>query len=176
VNITTKSFLIAFAALGITGAALAQDLPAGKNKDLVQRACTSCHELDISDSQRMTRDQWWDVVQEMVGRGANLSDEEIEQVSDYLAANFGPLKKDSPEGTKASETADASKPGSVSKVSINDAGADQLVRELGLAEADAKAIVAFRSEHGPYKDLSGLKKVPDLDLKKIDALKDRLSF
>ena len=61
-------------------------------------------------------------------------------------------------------------------MNINQAGAALLVRELGLSERDAAAIVKFRGANGPYKDFSSLKKVPDLDRAKIDTLKDRLAF
>jgi competence ComEA-like helix-hairpin-helix protein len=145
-------------ALSLAGAIFAQELPPGKGKPLVQRACTTCHELIIGSKQRMDRERWTALVEDMVERGAKLSEEETAEVVEYLAANFGPAKNDAP------------------KVNINQAGAEQLVRELGLAERDSEAIVRFRDAHGPYKDFSSLKKVPDLDQAKIDALKDRLAF
>src|SRR6266568_3100121 len=101
--------------LNFGGAAVAQELPAGKAKPLVQRACAACHELIIGSKQRMDRERWTALVEDMVERGAKLSDEEVTEVVDYLSVNFGP-------NTGAS------------KVNINQAGAALLVRELGLSE------------------------------------------
>jgi len=150
--------LAALLALNLDGAIAAQELPAGKAKPLAQRACITCHELAIGSRQRMDREGWTALVENMVERGAKLSDEEITEAAEYLAANFGPAKN------------------AAAKVDINQASAEQLLRELGLAERDAEAIVGFREAHGPYKDFSSLKKVPDLDQAKIDVLRDRLVF
>ena len=135
----------------------AQALPAGKAKPLVQRACTTCHELIIGSKQRMDRERWTVLVEDMVERGAKLSEEEVAEVVEYLSVNFGPPK-------------------SAAKVNVNQAGAGVLVSELGLTERDAITIVRFRDAHGPFRDLSSLKKVPDLDPAKVDTLKDRLTF
>jgi len=157
-NRAANGYLVALLAVNLAGAISAQELPPGKAKPLVQRACTTCHELTIGSKQRMDRERWSALVEDMVDRGAKLSEDEVTEVVEYLAANFGPAKNDA------------------LKININQAGAEQLVRELGLAERDADAIVRFRDAHGPYKDSSSLKKVPDLDQAKIDALRDRLTF
>jgi len=47
---------------------------------------------------------------------------------------------------------------------------------LGLLEREAEAIVKYRTDKGPFKTLEDLKKVPDLDFKKVEAQKDRLVF
>jgi DNA uptake protein ComE-like DNA-binding protein len=47
---------------------------------------------------------------------------------------------------------------------------------LASRSGDAEATVRFRNAHGSYKDFPSLKKVPDLDQAKIEALKDRLTF
>ena len=138
--------------LNFGSAIFAQALPAGKAKPLVQRACTTCHELVIGSKQRMDRERWTVLVEDMVERGAKLSEDEVAEVVEYLSVNFGP------------------------KVNVNQAGVRVLVSELGLTERDAMAIVKFREAHGPFKDLSSLKKVPDLDPAKIETLKDRLAF
>jgi hypothetical protein len=157
-NRTANSCLAAWLALNLAVAISAQELPAGKGKPLVERACTTCHELTIGSEQRMDRKRWTALVEDMVNRGAELSEDELAEVVEYLTANFGPAKNDAP------------------KVNVNQTGAEQLIRELGLAERDAETVVRFRDAHGPYKDFSSLKKVPDLDQAKIDALRDRLTF
>ena len=45
----------------------------------------------------------------------------------------------------------------------------------GLTEKEAAAIVKQR-EKVPFKAIEDLKKVPDLDYKKIEAQKDRIEF
>jgi competence protein ComEA len=47
---------------------------------------------------------------------------------------------------------------------------------LGLSGKEAAAIVKYRTDKGSFKTVEDLKKVPDLDFKKIEAQKDRLVF
>jgi DNA uptake protein ComE-like DNA-binding protein len=157
-NRAANGCLAGLLALHFAGAMFAQELPPGKAKPLVQRACTTCHELIIGSKQKMDRERWTVLVEDMVERGARLSEEETAEVVEYLATNFGAKKAEAP------------------KVNVNQAGAELLVRELGLPERDAAAIVRFRDAHGPYKEFASLKKVPDLDQAKIDALQDRIAF
>ncbi len=70
-------------------AAHAQDLPAGNGKADFQRICSSCHSIDRTTSQRMTRTEWAAVVSDMVARGAQGSSAELDNVVGYLSANFG---------------------------------------------------------------------------------------
>ena len=83
-------FAIPFLALSL---AQAQDLPAGKGKDLLEKICADCHGLDIIVSQRATKDGWASIVDSMVGRGASGTKEELDTIVDYLAKNFGPEEK-----------------------------------------------------------------------------------
>ena len=79
-------------------------------------------------------------------------DEELDLVVKYLAKNFGP------------------------KVSVNKADASDLVSGLSLSEKDAGAIVSYRKDHGNFKTLDDLKKVPGVDAQKLDSAKDRIMF
>ena len=67
----------------------AQSLPAGSGKADLQRICSGCHSVDRATSQRMTRAEWASVVADMVGRGAQGSSAELDNVVSYLSANFG---------------------------------------------------------------------------------------
>jgi mono/diheme cytochrome c family protein len=71
-------------------------LPDGAGKPIVQRMCTGCHSLKTITSKHATKEQWSMIVQQMVSRGADGTDEEIEQVINYLAANFPPEKDKTP--------------------------------------------------------------------------------
>jgi mono/diheme cytochrome c family protein len=68
--------------------AVAPELPPGVGKAIVQRACTTCHNTEMITRKHATPAEWSATVDEMVNRGAELSDEEIPTVSQYLAASF----------------------------------------------------------------------------------------
>ncbi len=74
-------------------AANVPSLPPGKGKAIVQRDCAGCHALKVITSKRASREQWSALVDQMVSRGADVPDEEIETVVEYLAKNFGTTKK-----------------------------------------------------------------------------------
>jgi hypothetical protein len=64
-------------------------LPDAPAKPLILRACASCHQPAEIVAKRRTADDWDAVIAKMVGRGAQLSEAEEEQVYTYLVANFG---------------------------------------------------------------------------------------
>lgn len=134
----------------------AQVLPEGPGKATTEKMCKPCHGLENVVRARMTKDAWAREVDEMVAKGANGTDEEIEQVIDYLATNFG---------------ASATK-----KVNVNKASPDDLVTTLNLTSSDAAALVAYRNKRGKFKDLQDLTKVPGIDMKKLEASRNRIEF
>jgi hypothetical protein len=77
-------------------------LPEGAGKAVVQKMCVGCHKVKVITSKRATKEQWTTIVQQMVSRGADGTDEEIATVIDYLATNFPPLKEDKPAPPPAS--------------------------------------------------------------------------
>jgi quinoprotein glucose dehydrogenase len=65
-------------------------LPAGGAKELVEKTCgTSCHSVEVVTSQRMNRADWGAIVQNMVTRGAQASDAQVQAIVEYLAKNLG---------------------------------------------------------------------------------------
>jgi mono/diheme cytochrome c family protein len=70
----------------------ADPLPDGPGKKVVQRMCTSCHDLKTVTSKRATHDEWASTVDLMMSRGADGSDADVEAVVKYLSKNFGPEK------------------------------------------------------------------------------------
>jgi competence protein ComEA len=142
--------------LCLTVAAAAQTLPDGPGKVVVEKMCTPCHGLENVVRARMTKERWGSIVDDMVSRGASGTDEEIDQVINYLAANFS--KSDA------------------KKVNINKANAAELTAALEISAADAAAIVSYRTDKGDFKELKDVTKVPGVDTKKIEAAKDRLEF
>jgi mono/diheme cytochrome c family protein len=61
-----------------------------KGMEAVGKACVQCHALRPVTLQRKTADQWRDTVHGMIGRGAQVKPDEIEPITSYLAASFGP--------------------------------------------------------------------------------------
>jgi competence protein ComEA len=59
---------------------------------------------------------------------------------------------------------------------VNKATAAQLESGLGLTTAEAEAVIDYRKKNADFKSIDDLKKVPDVDAKKLDAKKDRLAF
>jgi hypothetical protein len=69
----------------------AVELPAGPNKEVVVRACGSCHDLDmVYEAAGQTREGWIGTIEEMTGYGLKLTAAERTQVLEYLTSFLGP--------------------------------------------------------------------------------------
>ena len=118
---------------------------------LLATMCFKCHDATRILATRKTRMEWEDTINKMIERGATGSGKEFETVFVYLVANYG-------------------------KVYINDASADDIVKIVGLSRKDADAIVAFRTANGAFADVEALKKVPEIDLKALEANIKAIAF
>lgn len=67
-------------------------LPEGEGKKILETACTACHDLDVVTKSRMTKEDWEAEVRIMIASGAELKEDQIPLLVDYLAKNFGPAK------------------------------------------------------------------------------------
>jgi mono/diheme cytochrome c family protein len=67
-------------------------LPDGPGKAIVERSCVACHSIKVITAKRADPDEWNSLVQMMVSRGADLTDEEIPVVVKYLSEHYGPVK------------------------------------------------------------------------------------
>ena len=85
-------FLTAWISIGVVGAAAQSGEQADIEKGRVAlgQACVQCHNLRGIQSQRKTQQQWRDTVYSMIGRGGMILPDEIEPITAYLVANFGP--------------------------------------------------------------------------------------
>ena len=90
---TCALLLAGFAPLFAFGQAPVSQLPDGPNRETVQRICSGCHSVQMFMGRGMTREQWSGVVSNMIGRGAKISDEEFDQVVDYLGKTLPPGKQ-----------------------------------------------------------------------------------
>lgn len=149
----------------IEPAANSSGMPDGSGRTLVLHQCASCHALSVVTSKHSSPSGWEQVVNQMVSRGANLSDDEVDTVIAYLAKNYGPLDQmsDRPIGSNAAP------------VNINKASAQDLESSLGLAKMEAEAIVKYREQHGSFKTWHDVAAVPGVSASKIEALQNRIA-
>ena len=144
----------------VTGAFLSatawSQLPEGPGKAEVQKLCVGCHELDRSISKRQDRDAWQTTLTKMTALGMKATDGEIRAVVEYLARHY---------------PADELPP-----INMNKARAIEMESGLSLRRSHTAAIIAYREKNGPFKSIEDLRKIPGIDLTKIEAKKDRLVF
>ena len=144
-------------ALLFTTAAFAQfQLPAGPGKAEAEKLCSTCHEIERSVAPRQDRAGWKTTIDKMVNLGATGTEKEFEAVIDYLARNYP-----APD---------------VQRLNVNTARAIELESTLGIPRSQAAKIIEHRDSKGAFKSIEDLKKVPGVDVAKIEAKKDRLAF
>src|SRR5437660_299395 len=136
-------------------------LPDGEGKALVQKTCSKCHGVVGIVRARNSKEAWAEIVDDMMSRGADATDEEVEQIVNYLAKNFGRDKPPAPP---------------LPKIKVNQATAAELSTGMFLPKETAAAIVEYREKNGPYKKWQDFEKVPGIDMKKVERDKDRYDF
>ena len=67
-------------------------------------------------------------------------------------------------------------PEAVERFNVNTASAIQLESGLNLKRSQASALIAWRKEHGNFKSVDDLQKVPVLAAAKLEEKKDRIVF
>jgi competence ComEA-like helix-hairpin-helix protein len=132
----------------------AKQLPDGAGKEVIARTCLQCHDAASFRKKRQNRDDWSETVGQMMDQGAQATDQEQSAIIEYLVHNFGPD----------------------SKVRINTAPFSEIRVVLSFTNEETKAIVDYREQHGDFKELRDLLKVPGLDSKKVEAKKEMLAF
>ena len=145
---------VLLAVVMLAGAAWGQ-LPDGPGKDLTVAVCGKCHGTDVLGAHRQPREQWTDTMLKMIELGAAGTEDQFNTILQYLVQNFGPQP---------------------AAIHINKAPVAELAAGLGLTAKEAESIVTFRKDKGAFKSADELKKVPDLDFKKIEMAKDRIAF
>jgi hypothetical protein len=67
------------------------ELPAGPDRDLVSRACQTCHDLSmVLAAKGLTRDGWDAAIEEMISYGMKVEPDERTRMLDYLSSRLGP--------------------------------------------------------------------------------------
>jgi competence protein ComEA len=118
---------------------------------LFNQMCSKCHDAARITAMRRTKTEWEEVINKMIEKGATGTEKEFENVYGYLLRNYG-------------------------KLHINLATPDEITTILGLSDKDAQGIVTYRKSNGPFADLEAVRKVPEIDLKKLDEHKDAVAF
>jgi competence protein ComEA len=141
-----------FLPLLLIGGLYAQDLPDGAGKDSLEKTCTTCHDLSAVTSMAGSAEIWQSVVDDMKSRGAEGTDSDFQGIVKYLAKFYGP------------------------PVKINTDTAKDIGTNLGLTDAEAAAIVKYRTDKGAFKEWADLAKVPGLDTAKLAGLQKRIKY
>lgn len=115
-----------------------------------EAVCGACHTSSMVSDIR-TEPEWKDTIEHMVSLGADGTPERMEAVMRVLLRTL-------------------------TKVNVNTAPAAQLPLVLDVSDATARAVVKYRAEHGKFKALADLKKVPGINAAKLEARKDRVVF
>ena len=122
-----------------------------KAKATIGRVCAECHAAERILQSRRTRTQWGEVLEEMIAQGAKVNDEDYDVITGWLIKNYG-------------------------RVYVNLAPGDEMVAVLGVTEADAEKIVAYRKEHGKFADFDALLKVPSVSAEALNAARPAVAF
>ena len=125
-------------------------LPEDKHRELYENVCGSCHGADKVIGEQRDHDSWSYTVHVMAQMGTSASDEELDQIVNYLVKYFG------------------------MPVNVNNANAEEF-QTLGLTEDQAKAVVAARAKE-KFPDFAALAAIPALKDVNLEGVKHRLVF
>jgi len=140
------------AVAAIVAIATAQDrFPDGTGKAELLKVCSNCHEAETVFESPQTASQWSSTLEQMGQFGAEATDREWRLIEQYLDAQLA-------------------------RIPVNAAAAEELQRTFDVNASTAQAIVAYRKDKGNFTSIDDLKKVPGLEVAKVDARKDRLVF
>jgi hypothetical protein len=63
-------------------------LPPGPERALTARVCSGCHSLSLTANERLSPQGWHDLVRLMASRGALATDDQLNEITAYLAKSF----------------------------------------------------------------------------------------
>jgi competence protein ComEA len=149
-----RTALIAAAAFFLTIANAQEKLPAGPGRDTMKKVCSKCHSAENVIGLAKSREDWGELVGKMVDIGAQGTVDDFNDVVDYLTEHF-------PQAPR---------------VNVNQASVKDFENALGFSSKEAEAIVGYRAAHGNFKSAEDIEKVPGIDVKKVQARRDRFAF
>ncbi len=133
------------------------EMPDGPGKQIILRECTACHLPDHFTKYRHSNEEWQAIVIRIGGRVQSATKEELDTVQKYLAANYPKIEV---AGT----------------LNVNKATLEQIQTQLSLTPAEAAAVVQYRERHGDFRVWGDMLAIYGVDGRKIEAVKDRMSF
>ena len=124
----------------------------GPGRDALFKVCKDCHGPESVLGNLKTREEWSKTLDEMAANGAAGTDEEWNQILEYLGTHY-------------------------SLIAVNKATAKELAATLDVPPTIAERIVQARTEKGRLTSIDDLKQAAGAESgPKIDARKDRLVF
>jgi competence protein ComEA len=131
-----------------------EKLPAGPGRDVMKKVCSKCHDAENVIGLAKSREEWGELVGKMVDIGAQGTVDDFNDVVDYLTEFFP----------------------QAARVNVNKVTAKEFENALGFSAKEAEAIVGYRGAKGNFKSIEDLLKVPGIDVKKVQARRDRFAF
>jgi cytochrome c5 len=61
-------------------------------KRILEDGCTTCHDLDLVTGLKLGKDEWMNIVNGMIAKGAAVDDKDVPVLVDYLVKMYGPRK------------------------------------------------------------------------------------
>ena len=150
IRVAAVALVLLVAVAAVVAAAKAQD-PEDASAGAFQRVCSSCHDSQRILATRRTKTQWEEIIGKMIDRGATGTDEDFTAAEDYLLKISG-------------------------RVNVNRATPGDMAKVLGIPEKQAAAIADYRKANGDFADFDALCKVPGIDVDKLKAEQDAISF
>jgi hypothetical protein len=92
---------VALAILCAVGPANAQPFPAGPGREILEKQCSVCHEPGMVLTQRRSAAEWRELVLFMKDQGAEVTDQQMTVLVDYLAKNWPSQSTAQPAATSA---------------------------------------------------------------------------
>jgi cytochrome c5 len=87
---TEKELLVDYLALNF-GPKPARNKPEeARGREIFEKSCLVCHEADLTEQQRLSRQGWTREVDKMIRWGAIVADSEKETLIDFLSKTYGP--------------------------------------------------------------------------------------
>jgi Helix-hairpin-helix motif len=140
--------LVAYATRAADVATPSSDL--AREAKSLQAVCGKCHNLQIVMNTPRSLDDWRDTMQKMVDRGASGTDDQYDDILDYLHRTM-------------------------TTIDVNSADADELATVLNAPDAAVKLIMARRASK-KFVDLADLKTIPGIDAAALDAKSKMIYF
>jgi len=121
-------------------------------KAKAETICTVCHGLEVAEGSNRPKQDWSQVVEDMVRKGAEGTKADLDMVINYMTVTYGP------------------------DINVNKAAAKDLEGLLDLTAAQAAALVKYRTDNGNFKALADLIKVPGIAAEKFEGVQAKIKY